>query len=103
MEKKIWTTAERRFQAPGFNLEQRVGSHGWLDAQDLHRGPLERGMSLRDWFAGMALQGIIAFHEGDYPEAPQAAQWAYFYADAMLAERNKQSNPTPSAIAEPQI
>lgn len=44
------------------------------------------GMTLRDWFAGQALQGIIIL--GHYP-ADEAAQRAYDYANAMVAERNK--------------
>lgn len=41
------------------------------------------GMTLRDWFAGQALAGLVAT-EGD-----GAAKYAYFMADAMLAERSK--------------
>ena len=44
------------------------------------------GMSLRDWFAGMALPGIMA-------TAPiggkDAAILAYHLADAMLAEKER--------------
>ena len=83
------------FPAPGFNLEQRVGNHGWLDAQDLHRGPLERGMSLRDWFAGMALQGMYSSRLAGQFDLDFAAHECYQAADAMLAERNKQSDPNP--------
>lgn len=48
------------------------------------------GMTLRDWFAGQALQGFLA-----NPNATQdwiakfAASSAYAMADAMLVERNK--------------
>lgn len=47
------------------------------------------GMSLRDWFAGQALEGILAefFHHEN--EAQSAAIRAYAMADAMLAERAK--------------
>ena len=44
------------------------------------------GMSLRDYFAAMALQGSLADGGGSYE---QEAKWAYAYADAMLAERAK--------------
>jgi hypothetical protein len=49
---------------------------------------LYNGMSLRDWFAGQALVGmlaspLIASNRESY------AQWAYLQADAMLAERTK--------------
>ena len=41
------------------------------------------GMSLRDWFAGMALQGILA-HQADWEGMEE---WAYERADRMLAAR----------------
>jgi hypothetical protein len=44
------------------------------------------GMTLRDWFAGQALSGLLADHtRDDYPD--QFAKLAYNFADAMLAER----------------
>ena len=44
------------------------------------------GMRLRDWFAGQALQGNLAYPGVDLsPES--AAIMAYRYADAMLAQR----------------
>lgn len=51
------------------------------------------GMSLRDWFAGQALQGILA---GGFADTvphdavdDEAAFYAYKYADEMLAQRSK--------------
>lgn len=42
--------------------------------------------SLRDWFAGQAL----ASRAWQFAEPPERiADWAYAYADAMLAERAK--------------
>lgn len=49
------------------------------------------GMSLRDWFAGMALDGIIA--SGDQSKAGLIASWCYQLADAVLAEREKDTMP----------
>jgi len=47
-------------------------------------------MSLRDWFAGMALQGIMAGKEFRPKLGPdELAIVCYETADAMLAERNK--------------
>jgi len=47
-----------------------------------------QGMSLRDWFAGMALQGTLgALGENDYLKAAFVARAAYAYADAMLKAR----------------
>jgi hypothetical protein len=45
------------------------------------------GMSLRDWFAGHALAGIIA-NPGD-GTMDQALAGAWLYADRMIAERSK--------------
>ena len=59
-------------------------------------GKIVGGMSLRDWFAGMALQGMVAQPNDhtftwDYTKEvrQRLAVKAYQYADAMLAERNK--------------
>lgn len=43
------------------------------------------GMSLRDYFAGQALVGILA--NGDAESCPDAAKGSYAIADAMLAAR----------------
>ena len=43
----------------------------------------QQGMDLRDWFAGLAMEGIV--YEGDTPE--QTAKAAYQMADAMMKER----------------
>lgn len=51
----------------------------------------QSGMTLRDYFAGQALAGILA--RSSY-KAQSAALFAYQYADAMLAEREKE---TPDA------
>lgn len=62
------------------------------------------GMSLRDWFAGIALQGMAgnpAFLVAAREEAKEepvtdtvriCAQGAYEFADAMIAERKKDSS-----------
>lgn len=46
------------------------------------------GMTLRDWFAGQALAGILATLPTQY-DIKDNAEDAYAYADAMLAERGK--------------
>lgn len=44
------------------------------------------GMSIRDWFAGQALAGIMS--SDGRPDGDQAkADWAYAMADAMLRAR----------------
>ena len=49
-------------------------------------------MSIRDWFAGMAMQGEIA-NGGFYMDGHigKVAAKAYAQADAMLAERAKEA------------
>lgn len=52
----------------------------------------EGGMSLRDWFAGLILQGSLnGIRDRSYNEASCAfhARMSYEMADAMLAERNR--------------
>ena len=48
---------------------------------------LEEGMDLRDWFAGLALQGLVA--SGTYPTGIMfdTAKEAYQMADAMMKAR----------------
>lgn len=49
------------------------------------------GMSLRDWFAGQALIGLVAGRVvGDLTIEGEAVD-AYRYADAMLAARKEQT------------
>ena len=63
------------------------GQMAWID--------LHHGMALRDWFAGMALQGMKANPSLDW-EDDRLAKWAYQQADAMLAARDKPpEQPTP--------
>lgn len=51
----------------------------------------EGGMTLRDYFAAKAMQGLIASrhtdYEGGYYEESSVAETAYLMADAMLKAR----------------
>lgn len=56
----------------------------------------DKGMSLRDYFAAKAMQGMLAYpgdeQRGSHHnnnDADGVAQMSYAYADAMLAERAK--------------
>ena len=49
---------------------------------------VERGMSLRDYFAAKAMQGLAS--KPGSPDYEYEAMAAYKYADAMIAEREKQ-------------
>jgi hypothetical protein len=54
------------------------GDNGW------------QGMSLRDWFAGLAMQGMVASPASQYVQWSDqtVAGYAYNLADAMLAARD---------------
>ena len=60
--------------------------------------PGDPGMSLRDWFAGLALQGCVARGcedaSGVRGEDDDVAEWCFGLADAMLDERAKKE-PKP--------
>ena len=48
--------------------------------------PFQHGMSLRDWFAGQALAGILAKYFG-CGSLPSRAEARMMFADAMLKAR----------------
>jgi hypothetical protein len=52
--------------------------------------PPNNGMTLRDWFAGQALVGHLAFPRSDL-DPRQAAILSYACADAMIAARKAKS------------
>lgn len=59
----------------------------WTDEPyDSRLIPASNGMTLRDWFAGMALQEMIKIYSSRNLE--KLASWSYEIADAMLAARN---------------
>lgn len=70
----------------------KFGMNAWDKPQTI-----SAGMSLRDWFAGQALAGIIAFPgtiEGDANKRNDVlSRLSYALADAMLAERAKAVSP----------
>ena len=69
--------------------------------------PYASGLSIRDWFAGQALEPPESWlrmmrevdrarnpHNDSYKPSPRTdfqlvAEWKYAHADAMIAERNK--------------
>ena len=61
-----------------------------FDGPDGHEDG-ECGMTLRDWMAGMAMQGLLSGRKPNAAVAmiPGYAALAYESADAMLVERTK--------------
>jgi len=64
---------------PAFPFTYEDGGGGFIQ---------HTGMTLRDWFAGQALAGLLA-KNGEYEKTRYAASSAYEYADAMLEARDK--------------
>lgn len=48
-----------------------------------------RGMTLRDWFAGMALQGMLANPDFNGASDASVAGFAFRQADAMIEGRER--------------
>jgi len=51
--------------------------------------PQIKGMTLRDWFAGQALIGVVSHDAHRFTSGLALAQRAYLLADAMIAEGKK--------------
>jgi len=67
--------------------------YSYDDLNEFHASS-ERGLTLRDWFAGQTLAGIAgdptAFNDRHGKDRNKAmAEWCFDQADAMLAEREK--------------
>lgn len=71
---------------PAFPIVVEGGENSGLHSE------LFYGMSLRDWFAGQALIGILGARNGFLVDVgtTNAPGWAYDVADAMLAARERQ-------------
>jgi len=46
-----------------------------------------QGMELRDWFAGMAMQGMLSENSGVRYPTNELVEFAYQVADAMMKQR----------------
>ena len=74
---------------PAFPAEE------WIDSVDpsIVNPIRHKGMTLRDYFAAKAMQGLIASHEEGYwwkcNSYTMGARYSYRFADAMLKERAK--------------
>lgn len=63
--------------------------HGWTSSPEvLERMKNQGGMTLRDWFAGQALNGMLS-DPNLSAEPEEFADYAYRHADAMLKARSK--------------
>lgn len=81
---------ESKIDDGGHSLGQ--ASSKWVEKLDPTLMASE--LTMRDWFAGMALQGLLAspydFPPGEFEDHLQhGVKTSYAYADAMLAERKR--------------
>lgn len=74
------------FPHPAYHVPMSAGM-SVINTTELYLGP-SSGITLRDHFAGLAMQSLV----GTMPEK-QVAKESYIYADAMLAEREKEVQP----------
>jgi hypothetical protein len=83
-------TGKRYYGGPAFPLSPDCAVNPITDSTG---ADISSGMTLRDWFAGQALAGILGggfagtISHDDVNGGGDAAFFAYQYADAMLAAR----------------
>ena len=65
-----------------------TGTEGMIGVEAVATNPKARDMTMRDYFAGLAMQGAMANSEVK-EKATNRAQLAYEMADAMMKERSK--------------
>ena len=53
---------------------------------DGHTSP-QSGMTMRDYFAAAALQGVLSNHEAYFDSGKERAEYCYIVANAMLKAR----------------
>lgn len=74
------------FPRPGFDGRSE-------EVEGNYRNKPQDGMSLRDYFAAKALQGMLSAECDDkmcaWSNPDKAAEWSYQFADAMLVAREK--------------
>lgn len=74
---------------PGARYEQ-VGTmrdHGGDTDEPTFGDITHPGMTLRDWFAGMAMSGMLGGQPGSHLAATKIGKESYDVADAMIAAR----------------
>ena len=77
------------FPVPSDFIAKQDGTGGWINTRDYGTEP-RPGMTLRDYFAGIAFARLVQAHIDqsiDELGKPEIASESYSYADAMLAEK----------------
>lgn len=63
--------------------------HELVQTNGVYMNNILSGMTLRQWYAGQALAGIISNPESPAPDWNKCAEHAMALADVMIAEGNK--------------
>jgi hypothetical protein len=71
------------------NKTQKNGGPAYPTYYHPTEGFDREGMTLRDWFAGQALGAMLTNEIAGAAEKSYVAEQAYYYADAMLEQREK--------------
>ena len=64
--------------------EDNPAENGSLAAHPITMSHVDYGLTKREWFAGLAMQGFCAIPENIHVEAYKVAGWAVSQADALL-------------------
>jgi len=69
-------------------MSKKTGGPAFPTTKESHLMICSEGMTLRDYFAAKAMQGLVGASQ-NFPRAA-IAEHAYLMADAMIAEREEQ-------------
>ena len=67
---------------PAFPHKRQIRCNG-----DVIDYVMESGMTLRDYFAAAALQGVLSNHEAYFDSGKERAEYCYIVANLMLKAR----------------
>jgi len=71
------------------NSDRPVTGCGTFFLSELNKTQTNNGLTKREHFAGLAMQGFISAGHGGMPNASELADYAVRYADALLGELDK--------------
>lgn len=80
---------ECRFE-PAFPSEARPDIRGLL---------LHKGLTKREYFAGLAMQGMLASDNAEIVNHDKISEWAVYQADSLIRALNDQIDEKPSPPA----